>query len=1040
MTVVAGASWEEQLGLQQRKPPEFFRTLQEIEDHAPALQAHAMSRAWIELGLSGILCLDRQPTVYLKEVVEIDPEQMRELHQRHWNQGLAPILLVVSPEQIHIYSSLALPARHGEPVNTDRRLIDVLDRVAQALEIRQLTATVETGVFFRQYGRSFDPRLRVDHYLLNNLDAARRLLEEADDGALDTQIVLALLGRTVFTCYLIDRDIIGSEYLADVGATGATKLREILAVEDPQEANRLLYRLFTKLKIDFNGDLFQGNLEAESQQVRPEHIDVLRRFLRGDRLEDGQPSLGFWAYDFSIIPIETISAIYESFLDAESPSEKRKIGAYYTPRFVAELVLDTALDGWTSLLDKRFLDPACGSGIFLVGLFNRLAVEWRRQNRDASNEERTRALAQILRRQIFGVDTSETACRIAAFSLYLALLDQLEPRDIQNLQRGGSWLPKLVLERGETSTGGRSILCRDFFEEELPFPEDDFDLVIGNPPWAEARMGLMVEWCRKHGKRPIAQNQLAYGFLWKAPTHLREHGRVCFLIPASILLNQQRRAQAFQEAWLQEFQTDRVINLGDMSLFLFENAQRPAIILRYSNEKPTSSCTSIDYLTPKTDLETLRVEILRLSAEDQKSIKLREVLFDLQNGDPPRAWKQALWGTPRDRRFLDRLDEYSRLSGLTSAEGGGASRWIIGEGFNTLGKGRPVERPILREIPFLPVTGLETYVIPTSALRPEPRTYAPHYLGKEEIFRAPHVLFPHGVSRNGGRIKAGFSSSDSSFEHSVRAIGGPAEDEDLLRFLACVLASPLALYYFFHNSANWGAERAKLHVVEYQGFPFPLPNGPDRRALVDEAARRHRQLQAQVEAGDLLWQSTIAQYQAEFDHVVYLYYDIDLWEEILIRDTVDVWIPSATPTRGKARIPTIEVPKVEERQAYASLLCRVLNDWGQGGPYCFNAGIIVSTQVGAGAIVLSRERGGPGGRVDPEADSSAELDRVLDRIWKVLPRREGSFSYYRDLKVFVEDRLYLFKPLQRRFWTQTNALNDADEIARAILSARRREP
>jgi hypothetical protein len=549
----------------------------------------------------------------------------------------------------------------------------------------------------------------------------------------------------------------------------------------------------------------------------------------------------------------------------------------------------------------------------------------------------------------------------------------------------------------------------------------------------------MVEWCRRHGNRPIAQNQLAYGFLWKAPTHLREDGRVCFLVPASTLLNQQRRALAFQKVWLKEFHTDRVINLADMRRFLFENALRPAIVLRYSNEKPTPSCTSIDYLTPKTDLETLRAEILRLSAEDHKSIKLREVLFDLQNNDPPRVWKQAFWGTPRDRRFLDRLTEYSQLSALTSAAGGGTSHWIIGEGFNPLGKGRPVERPILREVPFLPVAGLGYYVIPRSTLRPEPRTYAPHYLGKEEIFRAPHVLFPHGVSSIGERIKAAFSAFDCSFEHSVRSIHGPTVDEDLLRFLACVLVSPLTLYFFFHNSANWGIERPKIHLVEYERFPFPLPEGPDRRALVDEAAKRHRELEAQVEAGDLLWQSTITQYQAEFDRLVYLYYDIAPTEEILIRDTVNVWIPSATPSRGKARIPTLEVPTVDERKAYASLLCSVLNDWGREGPYRFNAAIIVSTQVGAGSIVLTRERDVPGGRVDRETDSSAELDRALNRIGKVLPLQEGSFRYDRDLKVFIEDRLYLFKPLQRRFWTQTNALNDADEIAGAILSARRGE-
>jgi hypothetical protein len=69
-----------------------------------------------------------------------------------------------------------------------------------------------------------------------------------------------------------------------------------------------------------------------------------------------------------------------------------------------------------------------------------------------------------------------------------------------------------------------------------------------------------------------------------------------------------------------------------------------------------------------------------------------------------------------------------------------------------------------------------------------------------------------------------------------------------------------------------------------------------------------------------------------------------------------------------------------------------------------------------------------------EHTSSPELDAVITRILNLLPRHEGSIAYYRNLKVFDRDKLYILKPLAYRFWSKTTALNDADEIAAAILT------
>jgi hypothetical protein len=70
-----------------------------------------------------------------------------------------------------------------------------------------------------------------------------------------------------------------------------------------------------------------------------------------------------------------------------------------------------------------------------------------------------------------------------------------------------------------------------------------------------------------------------------------------------------------------------------------------------------------------------------------------------------------------------------------------------------------------------------------------------------------------------------------------------------------------------------------------------------------------------------------------------------------------------------------------------------------------------------------------------EHSSSSELDAIISRILKLLPRHEGSIAYYRNLKVFDRDKLYILKPIAYRFWSKTTALNDADEIAAAILTS-----
>jgi hypothetical protein len=167
-------SWTRDFGLDARVAPDYIRSEDKLDAAVVSVpQAHAIRRAFAELGIDGVLCVANAPTAYFKWMEDVRAATVRELQRRTWNQGLAPVLVVVSRTQVHIYSSLALPARDEKDLNNDGRWIETLDRVTQLLALRELVTGLESGEFFRIHAQSFDPERRVDRRLLANIGDAR---------------------------------------------------------------------------------------------------------------------------------------------------------------------------------------------------------------------------------------------------------------------------------------------------------------------------------------------------------------------------------------------------------------------------------------------------------------------------------------------------------------------------------------------------------------------------------------------------------------------------------------------------------------------------------------------------------------------------------------------------------------------------------------------------------------------------------------------------------------------------------------------------
>lgn len=1038
MTLAAEKDWREEFGLDLADASLFFADESDVARRgSPSSQAHVLRHAFKLLEVDGILCTEHAPLIYFKTLQRIDASTVADLHHKFWNHGGAPILVLITRDEVHVYSGLVQPVDQSERTDRIPALVETLERASSAL--RAFVPAVESGAFFRTYSPKFDPANRVDRALLDNLENTRQTLLEAAEEDRDTRVLDALLCRLVFACYLFDRKVIGPSYLEEIGAPEARHLRDVLGVQPRSRAKQLLYALFEKLGEDFNGDLFSTSLAAEARQVPVSHMDTLSDFFRATNVKGGQRS--FWPYNFSAIPVEVISAIYERFLRDSDQDD----GAFYTPRFLAEAVLDVALAPMKSLLGRRYLDPSCGSGIFLVALFNRMAEEWKRNNPTARNDRRARELRAILCSSLYGIDINPTACRITAFSLYLAYLDQLSPRDIQELQEKGHKLPRLVHDVGSAAEAVEGNIWRgDFFDENAPYPVE-VDLVIGNPPWGSKANGdtPAAQWCAHPDRQcPIPDKQISAAFIWKGARHVRSDGRISLVLPHGTVFNHSTAALNFQRAFFQRHAVDHILNLADYRFFLFAEAIHPAIVMTYRPGPPASMQHDIDYWTPKADWLVMRAQVISMTPEDRSRVITGEVLADLQGADAPQVWKQRYWATERDRRLVERLSLYTRLRDNVRQpkEKTTDKRWLIAEGFQPQVRSDDPNKIKTIRLPsnlFIKARSpnLDLFLLPHDCVKLPTREQRVRRESRvTEIFKTPHVLVTKG-------FRAAFADFDVSFRHAVRGICGPKEDRELLAFLAAYLSSSLAQYFAFQTSSNWGIYRPEVQVEELLRLPFPLPHElPDAtraKAIVKEVAQIVTQAAAKSEKLFVDRTDVVDQARHSIEPLIDEYFDVVAHERTVIDDTITTIIPSVQP-RLDQLVPTLEPSDEPQRSRYLKQLSHTLNKWSRRGPYEVQGFTMASSDLGIGIAVLEKVlRGTPQPVAPPDAP---DLLAAFDRLRKAAAQKLNTFELIRGAKVFDGDRLYVVKPISRRFWTQTAALNDADEIAGTILMSTAQRP
>lgn len=556
--------------------------------------------------------------VFLLFYKDIEQEKEKQLHKKIWNFNIAPLVFIIKESDIEIYNGFKYKKNreHLAKVSLDTDDFNYLK--------------LQTGDAWEKYKEYYNSKDRIDYYLLNNIELAIEKLEET---GFDREYANGIIGRLIFTRYLIDRKIeIDFSFISD--QSGKSQKEAFLDLIKDKE---MLYSHFGFIREKFNGDLFPI-LPEEKDKLTEEHQQIIYDLFRGVNLRNNQLNM-FEVYDFSIIPVELISNIYERFIGEKKRTSQK---AFYTPLFLVDYILSETVNTEIEKNNEiKVLDPTCGSGIFLVETYRKIIENNLSEEGIISAEK----LKEILLDSIYGIDLDENAINITIFSLYLTMLDYLTLDDIDEFS-----FPQLK---------GRNFFVADVFDAEAEYnqkiKEINFDFVYGNPPWGRD-YGNHTQYS-KNRDIPISGKQIAQTFLIRASDFGDEDTIYSFIVTSKILYN--LRAGKFRNYFLNNFLLKQVFDLSVVRKIIFERTTGPAAIITYQDSAGQNVKENIvKHISIKPNLD---FEIFKKVVIEKNDLKLVSQKYFIEHDW---LWKIMLYGNTLDFRFIKKLKEMSELEDI----------------------------------------------------------------------------------------------------------------------------------------------------------------------------------------------------------------------------------------------------------------------------------------------------------------------------------------------------------------------------------------
>jgi len=387
-----------------------------------------------------------------------------------------------------------------------------------------------------------------------------------------------------------------------------------------------LFEQFRKADEKYNSGLFDFNKDRIC-----EHLKIENKIIKTLVNELYYPEC---PYEFSVLSVEILGSAYEQFLGKviritpahhakieEKPEVRKAGGVYYTPQYIVEYIVKNTvgklIEGKTpaEVDNKKIVDPACGSGSFLIGAYQYM-LDWHKNYYSVTGKPSkgkkdnpltpegyltTAEKKRILLNNIYGVDIDVNAVEVTKLSLLLKCLEGETEASIQ--QQFSLWNERVLPTLDDNIKSGNSLIDTDFYSAELDFgmekkikpfnwknafPEvfkqGGFDAVIGNPPYGASFNADETSYFSKNYKLQEYQLDSYFLFIEKSLDILQSGALLGFIIPNTWLLN--LKTSKIRKYLFSITEIDHIVHFQNP---VFSQAVVDTEIMIFRNSEPSKS-------------------------------------------------------------------------------------------------------------------------------------------------------------------------------------------------------------------------------------------------------------------------------------------------------------------------------------------------------------------------------------------------------------------------------------------------------------------
>ena len=953
--------------------------------------------------LDAFFCFDNKPLILFFNLENSNRKQ--ELHKAIWNFNESPIAIIVENNAVEIFN--------GFSIDENTKLLHSIGGVEKLDDFTYFELV--TGKTWEKYQKDLSHKNRVDYKLLENIEAAQGLMMNL---GLSQTLVNALIGKIIFYRYLIDRKVRLNYQGKERWDNG--DLCQCLANKDSFLA---FVRHLENKDTGFNGDMFRITPE-DYQLISQDALNVLIRLLESEDLMTGQRSL-FDLYDFSILPIEFISNMYERFIGVD---KQNKESAYYTPTFLVDYIIAETVEKHLSADDNnyncRILDPSCGSGIFLVESLRRIIEKYVRVKKikNTNTESFREELRKLVCDNIFGIDKDYDAIQVAIFSIYLTLLDYQEPADIEKFK-----FPNLY---------GKNLICSDTFDVDNPELKGleekklQFDYIIGNPPWKRGGV-KRGSCCEKYLKQrglldDVGNRELAQAFVLRSMDYTSPNTQCALVLVSKVLYNLD--SKKFRSFILEHLYINQVLELAPVRKEVFNKSNDPAVapacVLFYKNANGESTDSNvINHIALKPSRFFTMFKVFSLTRNDIQEIQQdRLKKYDY-------LWKVLVYGSYLDFIFIKRLKECPRVSDIITSNG-----YIRKQGIKEKDKDKEFDVSSLVGLDYIKTNRVKKYHIIQDdekwALSKVGYVYRKSGKIVKDLYKSPILLITGGTTTDLHAVSA-ISYNDGVFKSSLTGIKGyGSEAIAILRNIQAILNSQFFAYYNLLTFSSSGIEREETHDDEKISVPYF--DGLD--SAIEKIEDLYYKYDAQTMANAAL-KNQIDLQIASLESSILEKLNCSDSEKDLIDYAEKISIPLATKPRGYEKIFSAIKLNDSLLKDYAQVyIDRFASSFNRNGKR-----FIVDIQYH-----YSEQMIGMFFEVIDEKDFTEEIlvrqtdDNLLALAAKLSSQRiTDQLFVQKDIRGFEKDFFYVIKPNEKRLWHKAIAHLDVNEFDDAMLRAGR---